>query len=52
MSIEQITINKAEYDSMVNKLLFLGALESAGVDSWEGYDEAVSIYHELLEDNT
>lgn len=31
------------------KLLFLEALEEAGVDSWEGYDEAVEIYQQKLD---
>ncbi len=30
------------------KLLFLEALEEAGVDNWEGYDEAVEIYQQKL----
>ena len=31
------------------KLLFLEALEEAGVDNWEGYDEAVEIYQQKLD---
>jgi len=33
------------------KLLFLEALEEAGVDNWEGYDEAVEIYQQKLDDS-
>lgn len=29
----------------------LRALEAAGVDNWEGYDYAMEIYKELLEDS-
>lgn len=31
------------------RLLFLEALEEAGVDDWEGYDEAVEIYQQKLD---
>ena len=31
------------------RLLFLEALEEAGVDNWEGYDEAVEIYQQKLD---
>lgn len=32
------------------KLLFLEALEQAGVDNWEGYSIAWEIYHEMLKE--
>lgn len=31
------------------RLLFLEALEEAGVDDWEGYGEAVDIYRQKLD---
>ena len=30
------------------ELMFLETLRAAGVDNWEGYDEAVDIYKEWL----
>jgi len=33
------------------KLLFLEALDQAGVDNWEGYDFAIDIYRDLLKAN-
>lgn len=30
------------------RLMFLDALEAAGVDNWEGYDEAIQIYREYI----
>ena len=38
---ETITITKKEYDKLVDDSNFLSALKGAGVDNWEGYDEAV-----------
>jgi hypothetical protein len=43
---EMVTITKARYDQMVKELDFLEALRQAGVDNWQGYDEAVNILHE------
>lgn len=36
-----ITITKNKYGVMVKDLKRLYALEAAGVDNWEGYDEAM-----------
>lgn len=35
-------ISKEEYDQFVKDSAKLNALESAGVDNWEGYDNAMS----------
>ena len=35
-----ITITKAEYDRLCEDSEWLGYLEGAGVDNWEGFDEA------------
>jgi len=35
-----ITITLEEYNRLVEDSEFLNALEAAGVDNWEGYDEA------------
>lgn len=45
--VEQIVqITKAELDRLRRRELKLTCLEDFGVDSWEGYDEAVAAYHE------
>ncbi len=44
--IEMISIPKTEYDELIESQKLLQALESAGVDSWEGYHMA----QETLED--
>ena len=38
---EEITITKTEYDQLVEAQKLLRALQSAGVDNWEGYDSAL-----------
>lgn len=37
---ETVTISKKEYDDLVTDSLWLGDLENAGVDNWEGYEYA------------
>lgn len=43
---EMITIPKKKYDDMVERLEFLGCLEAAGVDNWEGFDYAYQMMEE------
>lgn len=40
---EQVTISKQEYDRLVEDSEWLSYLEAAGVDNWEGVDEAMQI---------
>jgi len=47
MSDETVTISVQEYNSMNEELEWLRALEAAGVDSWEGIEEA----RDLLENS-
>lgn len=46
---ETITIPMADYQSMVDRLEWLDCLEAAGVDNWQGYDEAQRMYQEIRE---
>lgn len=48
---EWITITKQHYDRLVASSDWLECLEAAGVDNWQGYDEAVRIYNEEISDN-
>ena len=41
-----ITIPKSEYDRLVENSNWLGCLESAGVDNWEGIDEAKDLFQD------
>lgn len=46
MKEETITITLKEYERLKNYALWADALEAAGVDYWDGWEEAVSIYIE------
>jgi hypothetical protein len=37
-------------DDTKRDLLLLTALQCAGVDNWDGYDNAIEIYEELLQE--
>jgi uncharacterized heparinase superfamily protein len=41
-----VTIPQAEYDKLLNRDRWLYALEAAGVDNWEGFEEAQRIIEE------
>ena len=49
-AMDTIEITRKEYDRLVKDSEWLSCLEAAGVDNWEGYDEALSILHESEED--
>lgn len=36
----QVSIDVAEYKVLLQRSEFLGCLEDAGVDNWDGYDQA------------
>lgn len=46
MTEPTVTITVKEYESLQKDLQWLNALECAGVDNWEGYEEAISILEE------
>lgn len=46
MEDNMVTIPKKEYDSLVEDSDFLLALEAAGVDNWDGYENAQDIMAE------
>ncbi len=43
---ETITITLKEYEELREATRTLNALEAAGVDNWDGYDEALSLMEE------
>lgn len=47
---DTVTIPRTEYESLLASKDWLDALEVAGVDNWEGFDEARSIYNETQGD--
>lgn len=43
---ESVTISKKVYDELIEDQKIMIALQNAGVDSWEGYADAMATYHE------
>ena len=41
-----VTISKAEYDRLKKRDAWLGYLEEAGIDNWEGCEIATDLYKE------
>lgn len=42
-----IEIPLEEYEQLINDQNFLLALQGAGVDNWEGYDDACEMFEEM-----
>lgn len=40
---EMVTIKKSEYARLIKREEWLECLEAAGVDNWQGIDEAIQI---------
>jgi hypothetical protein len=49
MSENTVTLTKAEYLRLMNQDRFLDALEAAGVNNWEGYEEAQECFQPIKE---
>ncbi|AAQ54964.2 hypothetical protein Bcep22_gp31 [Burkholderia phage Bcep22] len=47
-TVEMVTITREEYDSLVTRSNWLECLEAAGVDNWEGIDEALRLNRERV----
>lgn len=45
-TIATVTISEDHYRALMNRHNFLCSLEEAGVDNWEGYEEAQNLYEE------
>ena len=46
---KKISISEEEYEALLNDSIFLNCLQMMGVDNWDGYDEAIEQYNEILE---
>ena len=49
MEEEMVTITKKEFKRLQKRELWLECLEGAGVDNWEGYDDAYAMRREAEE---
>lgn len=47
-----VTITTLEYESLLQDSAFLGALDAAGVDGWDGYDFAQEILEGEIHNDT
>ena len=45
-----VEIPEYRYNDLVHAEMMLSCLESAGVDNWSGYDDAMREYSELIEE--
>lgn len=43
---ETVTITKKEYDDLLKDSEWLSCLEAAGVDNWQGYEDAIQMLKE------
>ena len=46
---KKISISEEEYDSLLKDSTLLNCLQMMGVDNWDGYDEAIEQYNEIME---
>jgi hypothetical protein len=46
---KKISISEEEYEALLNDSILLNCLQMMGVDNWDGYDEAIEQYNEILE---
>lgn len=46
MEEEMVTIPKVRYDILLHREEVLAALDAAGVDNWEGYEDALATLDE------
>lgn len=47
---DNVTISKRRYNELLHAEVQLTELEAAGVDNWEGYEEAMKSYYSRLEE--
>ena len=45
---KKISISEEEYDSLLKDSILLNCLQMMGVDNWDGYDDAIEQYQEIL----
>ena len=46
---KKITISEEEYETLLNDSILLNCLQMMGVDNWDGYDDAIEQYQEILQ---
>jgi hypothetical protein len=46
LSDDVVVISEDRYDQLLGREMFLGCLEAAGVDNWDGYSFAQDMFNE------
>lgn len=44
-----VTISEKRFDKLMRYEAFLECLEAAGVDNWDGYDDACEMFKEMYD---
>ena len=47
---KKITISEEEYDALLCDSILLNCLRMMGVDNWDGYDDAIEQYQEIVQE--
>lgn len=47
---KKITISEEEYDALLCDSILLNCLQMMGVDNWDGYDDAIEQYQEIVQE--
>ena len=46
---KKISISEEEYKALLNDSILLNCLQMMGVDNWDGYDDAIEQYQEIVQ---
>ena len=47
---KKISISEEDYDSLLKDSILLNCLQMMGVDNWDGYDDAIEQYQEIVQE--
>ena len=47
---KKISISEEEYEALLNDSILLNCLQMMGVDNWDGYDDAIEQYQEIVQE--
>ena len=47
---KKISISEDEYDALLRDSILLNCLQMMGVDNWDGYDDAIEQYQEIVQE--
>lgn len=47
---KKISISEEEYEALLCDSILLNCLQMMGVDNWDGYDDAIEQYQEIVQE--